>query len=382
MIFLKRYIIYNRDFFPLFAAVLCAAGCAAFLVYSGETAEAVRRGIGMCCSSVIPSLFSMMFLSQYMIKSGAAAFAGEILNKPARFLFGLPGVCGVAMLTAFIGGYPAGARAAESLTESGAISRAEGERLANIAFCAGPGFAISMIGASIYNNKYVGMLLLTAQALSCIIIGIAYNLADGMTGVSRKQKARDARNNNPISQRSDAFVRSASDTASTMLGMCSFIVLFQVIMSVIDITGLNNAVGAMTQMAGWGDFGRYILPCMTEVTAGSVLSSGIGLPFTAFVIGFGGLSVHFQNFAVCRTIHPRKWLYLLTRMVQGALCSGIVSLGLRLPFFASASVQASKMIVYGLPTEFSRVSVGFGCTMLVMCLMSVICLPHGIKESD
>ena len=368
----------EAHFFSLAAALLSAAVSAMLLIHSDAAAEAVRRGIDICGASVIPSLFPMMFMSQYIVKSGAAELAGSLLEKPVRVLFGLSGICGVALLTSLIGGYPAGARAAETLVTDGLISRREGKRLANMAFCAGPGFAIGMIGGELYKNKSIGLLILTAQALSCIIIGIASRLLPGNDGAPMTER----RDNPPaVSSRTDAFVQSAAGTASTMLHMCSFIILFQVILCLLELSGFNSALGRMTEALGLGSIGRLLLPCTLEVTGGSILSVKAGVPFTAFVVGFGGLSVHFQNFSICRSVRPSKPLFLLTRTLQGALCSMTVSLALRLPWFSPAVIPTSGNVTDGIPVSFSRVSVGFGCTMLVMCLMSVICLPSD-KESS
>ena len=84
------------------AGVFSVVAFAMLVLYSSDAAEAVRRGVRLCAFSVIPSLFPMMFVSQYVVKSGAAELAGGLLNRPVRFLFGLPGVCGVALLTAFV----------------------------------------------------------------------------------------------------------------------------------------------------------------------------------------------------------------------------------------------------------------------------------------
>ena len=354
----------------LFYTSAFTAAFALLILYSGEAAGAVRSGIELCASGVIPSLFPMMFLSQYIVKSGAAEYAGSLLNKPTRLLFGLPGVCGVALLTAFVGGYPAGARAAETLVSDGKITRAEGERLAYFAFCSGPGFAIGMIGATVYKNKSVGLLILTAQVFSCIIIGIAYRL------FSKCSPQTIRRNENcAVSRSPDAFIQSAADTAQTLLNMCSFIILFQVITALLGSTGVNAALGKMTECIGLGDFGKILLPCLSEVTGGTVLSVTAGIPFTAFVAGFGGLSVHFQNFALFRHIRPKKTLYLLTRLIQGIICGIFVRLALKLPCFSHESLPSSAKVLNGIPSDFSRVSTGFGCLMLIMCLMSVICLP-------
>ena len=358
--------------FAAAGAVALAAVFALLIRYSSDAAEAVHQGIGICVSGVIPSLFPMMFLSQYMVKSGAAEAAGSLLHKPTRLLFGLPGVCGVALLTAFVGGYPAGARAAETLFAEGKITRREGERLADIAFCSGPGFAIGMIGAQLYKSKTAGLLILTSQVFSCIITGIGNRLFFGGSDARENSRSNVTATS---SSHQDAFVQSVSDTASVLLNMCSFIIVFQIITSLLGLTGVNSALGNMTEHIGLGNAGEILLPCIAEVTGGCMLSVNAGIPFTAFVAGFGGLSVHFQNYAICRSVHPKKTVYFVTRIIQGALCSLMASLFLKLPFFSSVALPVSGRAVNGLTAGFSDVSAGFGCAMLAMCLMSVICLP-------
>ncbi len=343
------------------------------LVNSEQATEAVRRGIDMCLQNVIPSLFPMIFLSQYLIKSGGAEEIGKLLNKPTKWLFGLPGVCGVALLTGLFGGFPAGAGAAEALTQSGSITRKQGQMLATIAFSSGPGFTIGMIGAQLYKNKSVGLLLLTVQIISCIIIGIIIRLVyrSKITHNMPDNKSNGVR----AVKRADAFVQAAADAASTVIAMSSFIVIFQVISAMLDAAKLNSYMSSLFALFGAEQLGEYIIPCIIEVTGGSMLSVNIGLPFTAFVVGFGGLSVHFQNFAVCRTVGLNKLMYILIRFVQGGICAALVNLALRLPYFDKMCNSVSLTFNYGENVRFSRISYSFGVIMLVMCLMSVICLP-------
>ncbi len=360
----------------LWAAVFTLTGCAVVLLHTAQAAEAVRSGLRLCAGSVIPSLFPMIVLSQYMIKSGGAQQIGVLLNAPTKRLFGLPGVCGAALLTGMIGGYPAGARAAATLVESGQISRREGERLANIAFCSGPGFTVGMIGAQLYKNKLAGLLILTAQMVSCIIIGMMWNGMQHMP--RRKEWASQHPHISPVhtkSRSSDAFVQSVSDAAATVLTMCGFVVIFQVIVAMMEAAGVNALAERVLERIGLDAFKTVLLSAISEVTAGSVMSVRLGLPFTAFVVGFGGLSVHFQNFAICRCVGLRKATYFFWRAVQGLLCGLLVMAALQLPCFAQICQPAAALTGNDGTAAFSPISNTCGILMLVMCLMSVICLP-------
>lgn len=366
--FIKRYV----------AVIMILSICIIVLVDSERYAKAVSNGIGMCVGSVIPSLFPILFLSQYLIKSGGAEEVGKLFGKPTEILFGLPGVCGVTILTGLFGGFPAGARAAETLTQNGIINRKQGQRLATIAFSSGPGFTIGMIGAELYKNKSAGLLILTAQIVSCIILGIGLKISEGreLNASSTYEKQSEAEQ----SGRADAFVESAADTASTIIAMCSFIIVFQVMSAMLDAVGIISFVSVMLSKIGFEQYGKYLIPCVMEVTGGSVVSVNIGLPFTAFVVGFGGLSVHFQNFAICREIHLNKLKYIGVRFVQGLICSLFVNLALKIPYFAEMCEPTSAVFNAEYGAHFSRISYSFGVIMLIMCLMSVLCLPESIRK--
>ena len=87
------------------------------------------------------------------------------------------------------------------------------------------------------------------------------------------------------------------------------------------------------------------------------------------------MSVHFQNFAICRCVGLRKATYFFWRAVQGLLCGLLVMAALQLPCFAQICQPAAALTGNDGTAAFSPVSNTFGILMLVMCLMSVICLP-------
>lgn len=100
----------------LLSAVVAAAYY--LLVCSSAAAESVRQNIKICLDILVPSLFPFMFLSVFIVKSGLADFLGKKLEPLFRRIFKLPGSACGAMLTSFIGGYPAGQNRLLSCTET------------------------------------------------------------------------------------------------------------------------------------------------------------------------------------------------------------------------------------------------------------------------
>ena len=96
----------------------CAFGfmsifCLACILRNSEVAIAgMTRGLKLCVSTVIPSLFPFMVLSELIVSSGAVVPVGKLLSRPFRWLFGIRGEGSVAVLLGALCGFPVGAKSA------------------------------------------------------------------------------------------------------------------------------------------------------------------------------------------------------------------------------------------------------------------------------
>lgn len=92
-------------------ALLGSGALAILLLRQAETAaQAVRDGIQLCLTSVIPALFPFFAVSSLLVALGAAEAAGRVLAHPFRRLFRCGGAGCAALLLGLVGGYPVGAR--------------------------------------------------------------------------------------------------------------------------------------------------------------------------------------------------------------------------------------------------------------------------------
>ena len=95
---------------------------AALLAWPQAVATGVSRGLSICSTVIIPSLFPFLVLAGFLVRSGLCRRLGRWLEKPTRRLFGLPGCCAGAILIGWVGGYPAGGAAIGELTREGSIT--------------------------------------------------------------------------------------------------------------------------------------------------------------------------------------------------------------------------------------------------------------------
>ena len=93
----------------------------------------VSRGLTLCTTAVIPTLFPFMALSELLVRTGGGELMGRLLRRPMHALFGLSGAGSCAYLLGAVCGFPVGTRAAVMLYDRGLMTRRETERL--VTFC-------------------------------------------------------------------------------------------------------------------------------------------------------------------------------------------------------------------------------------------------------
>ena len=120
----------KQKLFFLFRILCIGLGIFLCLKYAEECSRGIRNGILFCIQVLVPSLFFMMVLSAYLIKSGTAERIARPLDGLSRKLFRLPYPSLAVIILAMIGGYPVGARCAEMLYEDGKLSEGDAERTA------------------------------------------------------------------------------------------------------------------------------------------------------------------------------------------------------------------------------------------------------------
>lgn len=359
---------------------VCAGAGAALLAWPQAAASGISRGLSICSSIIIPSLFPFLVLAGFLVKSGLSEAVGRRLERPTRFLFGLPGCCAAGILVGFIGGYPAGGIAVGELVEKGAITRAQGRRM--LCFCVngGPAFLISAVGAGMLGSVGYGALLYAAHIAASVVLGILLRIGDRADREPSSPPKRTAPRPSPAS----AFVEAVNAACRSMLYMCGFIVLFAALLSLADGSGLSGwlarTLSVPLEALGLdASIASCLLPCLLEVSCGSVEAAHAGAAaplLLGMTLGWGGLSVHCQ---VSAALHEHRLVgkgFFVSRLLH-ALLGGIFSVLL----FRYVPVPATvfKPSVDAVVAPYST-SAGASAALLVMCALFLLTAAVRPKE--
>lgn len=335
---------------------LFLAGTLLFL-FPEQSAQGAKTGVTLCSELLIPALFPFFVLSSLFISTGLAQACSRPLEKIIRRLFGVSGPGAAAFCLGLIGGYPAGARAVAQLTEQGACSQREAQRLSLFCNNCGPAFFLGAVGVGVFQCKNAGFLLLGANLLAALLIGLLANLLLGTV----KTHAQPASASIKRASCFEVFPDCVRSAFSATLGVCAYVILFSVIAALADCTSLlptmGSFIGQLLPCSDGALLGRSLCMGFLEISTGTAALQGseyttLALPLAAFLLGWGGLSVHCQSLPFWRQSGVQMRPYLKAKLLQGALSAGFTALGmLLLPFSLPAMAQAEPMFLPTLPVR-------------------------------
>ena len=153
----------------------------------------------------------------------------------------------------------------------------------------------------------------------------------------------------------DSFVLSVSESANATISICSFIVVFSVILSYINIYSLKFPI--------LKNFG-YLLEVTNAVTQNK------NVLLISFLLGFSGICVWFQAIAQVKSFKINYLLFIIFRLLHGFLSCGITFLFLKIFKINTPTLSNGIDAFY----NFSNSSVSVALSLIIMGIIFIISL--------
>lgn len=340
-----------NNFRNLIFTISALISISALLWFTDLYKQSVTDGLLGCCNVLVPSLFPFFFLSSFIVYSDCFSVVTKKLSW-AEKLTGISPQGLLAVLLCVIGGFPVGGRVVSSLFSQGKITENEAKRLSYICVGAGPGFIVTFVGEGIFGNKALGLLLLVASVSSVVTLVMLSRF------IPLKKDNIPLKNNTQYSI-GESIVKGTESAVRSTLSMCGFVVIFVVI---------NNLMSLLPYYNG-------VIATLLEITSGMInFGNDMNVILVAFLIGFGGICVHFQIFGIIKNINISKVLFFLVRILQGLISA--LYIHILLYFFPVAEQVFSSMEENTVPQLSSTAWGGGG-----LILLSIIFL-LSIKKSE
>ena len=294
-------------------ASLCGLFCLMFA--SPQVIGCARDALKLCAELIIPSLFPFFVLSILLSKLGLPAALGRLLSPAASRLFGVSGAGASALFIGLCGGYPMGAAYIAEMAASGAVSREEAERLLGFCNNSGPAFIVGAVGAGIFGSSAVGLALYGIHILAAVL-----------TGLLLRKRGFSPSSTPPTTEAppfSAALPQAVKQAVSAALSVCGFVVCFTVLAGLLDAAGWFSLLsGRLSALTGAElHFSRALLTGILELGSGVGAMRGLSLSpanlaLAAGMLGWGGVSVHFQTLSLFSDTDIKTALHFAGRVIS------------------------------------------------------------------
>ncbi|NMA54793.1 MAG: sporulation integral membrane protein YlbJ [Firmicutes bacterium] len=325
----------------------------AMIRFPEKAFEAAGHGLKVWFEIVFPALLPFFIGAEILMGLGVVHFMGVLLEPFMRPLFNVPGAGSFVLAMGLASGYPIGAVLTARLRKQNLCTQTEAERLVSFTNTADPLFMIGAVGVGMFGLVEVGNIITITHYLAALITGLVlrfyapYSPTSPQLGVEHtnmlvrafralyKARQEDGR---PFGGLLGDAIREA---INTMLAIGGFIILFSVITQMAAVMGVTSYLGRLggTILATCGlneNLAPSLISGFFEITigsdyvasavdaAGNLLPLGERIVVAAAIIGWSGLSVHFQVAAMVNETDIRMLPYVVARVLH-ALLSGLVA---------------------------------------------------------
>ena len=310
-------------------------GC--LIIFSNSNLSAAKNGLVLWANSIVPSLFPFFVATELLSHTNFTYYLGKILNRFMKPIFNVRGEGSFAFIMGIISGYPIGARIAANFRENNICSKEECERLLSFTNNSGPLFIIGTVGILMFRSTLIGILLFITHILACISVGIIFRFWKRNSNATELYQSKSNNTSSTklasLSNLGEILSESITNSVSTILLIGGFVVIFSSIISILKTSGifdiLTNIVSPIFNSLNIDiSFAQGLLTGFLEITNGiNVISSiackkiSINLIFTAFLLGFGGISVFLQVLSITSKTDLSIKPYIYGKLLHGLLAA-------------------------------------------------------------
>ena len=279
-----------------------------FLIFFSENnILSAKDGLALWVNNIVPSMFPFFVATELLCQTNFIYLLGKLFKKIMKPFFNVPEESSSALLLGTISGYPIGAKMVCNLKEKKIISKIEAERLIAYTNNSGPLFILGAVGISLFGNKKIGFILLLSHIISCLLVGFLFkNWKKDNLKIDYKLFRTDTQKLMKLSDLGEVLGNAIKTSIVNILTIGGFVVLFSVIISIIETSGIIDIFSTFLKQFGISEnFTKALFLGMIELTNGVNLSSKLfiennllSILLTSFLLGFGGTSILFQIYSI------------------------------------------------------------------------------------
>lgn len=311
--------------------------------FSNSSLNAALSGLKLWANNVVPSLFPFFVAVELLGNTNVVYYLSKLLDKLMRPIFNVPGASAFAFIMGIISGYPVGAKIVSNLYENKNCTKEEAERMLCFTNNSGPLFILGTVGTAFYANTTIGVILLVTHILASITVGILLGIFSRKSSINSEMSNTIEKNPDiRLSELGGILGNSILNSIKTILMIGGFVTLFSVIISILQKSQILILISNMISKT-FGFNQNLVLGIFTgiiEFTNGLSAISAIHLKnisynviASAFLLGFGGISITLQVLSIISKNKLSIKKYVLGKFLQGLIAAFYTFLILLIPIF-------------------------------------------------
>lgn len=300
------------------------------LIFSNANLSSAKTGLALWANSVVPSLLPFFIATELLGYTNVISILGRLLNKFMRPIFNVPGEGAFPFIMGIISGYPMGAKIVSNFKKQGICTNEEAERLLAFTNNSGPLFIIGTVGIGLFKDTNTGILLFLTHILACLTVGFLFRWWKSSKRCEKKGDSPFFSHSTvSISNLGEVLANSIMSAINTIFLIGGFIVLFSVIISILENSGvldiLSNLISPILNIFGIPvTYADGILTGLLELTNGVCNVANIpnksistNIIICAFLLGFGGISITLQILSITSKAKISIKPYIIGKLLQG-----------------------------------------------------------------
>lgn len=353
--------------------------------------QSALRGLSIWWDVLFPSLFPFFVISEVLLGFGVVHLIGTLLDPMMRPLFRIPGAGGFVAAMGYVSGYPVGAKLTAKLWEQKMVNREEGERLVAFTTSSDPIFLIGAVSIGFFHDPKIGLILALSHYGGGFLVGLIMRFhgrheSKTATDSLRLSQANTSRLKSALHAMHAAREQDGRDLGTLLrqaiqsslqliIVVGGLVVFFSVFLELWTRAGvmpaLTEVISLLLSLVGMPEsLSTAIVGGLFEVTLGARYAGEAGaaipLPYkaaaAAFILSWGGLSVHAQIISILNSTNLRYFPFVIARLIHGVIAAVAVLLLWR-------SVMGSSIPTMALPAVSDSALNGYTHIMAAFCIL-------------
>lgn len=295
-----------------------------FLALPQIAIDSFFEGIRLWATKVLPALLPFFFLVKLLSTTTLSGTVGKYLTPVTQRLYGVGGVSGYIFVMSILSGYPVGAKLTADIYKDGGLSKGQAHTISAFASTSGPLFVLGTVGIGLFGNNKLGLTILLSHYIGAILNGLLY-----------RNKTKNTQSVDILTS-SSTIADNMSSSISSILLVGGFVAIFYMVLSLLLHLNIFILPTKLLSLLGIEqNISTSFLAGLIEVTTGASLLSRCSITFEtqaillAFLISFGGLSIHMQAYCFLAEFdmpYPKFLLMKTTHALLSAISAFILIL--------------------------------------------------------